>query len=68
MSANGPTWRESLNKRLLIDNGAYMIKASLSHESKPQTIFNAVGKDKKTRAVLIGNKVYEELDNGNSHI
>lgn len=66
MSANGPTWRESLNKRVLLDNGAYMIKASLAHDIKPHSFYNAVGKDKKTRGVLIGNKLYDELDNGNN--
>jgi hypothetical protein len=68
MSANTATWRESLNKRLLMDNGAFNIKCSLAHETKPHTCFNAVGKDKKTRALYTGNKLYEELDKGLSHI
>ena len=64
MSANGPSWRESLNKRILLDNGAYTIKCSLAHETKPTQFFNAVGRDKKNRGVLIGNKLFEELENG----
>ena len=64
----GSSWRESLNKRMLLDNGAYMIKCSLAHESKPHTCFNAVGKDKKTRAIHVGNKLWDELESGHSHI
>jgi actin-related protein len=51
-----------------MDNGAYMIKFSSATENKPQTIFNAVGKDKKTRNMYIGNKLMEELENGHSNI
>ncbi len=36
MCASGPTWRDSLNKRILLDNGAYMIKFSSANEPKPQ--------------------------------
>ena len=65
---SGPTWRDSTNKRVLLDNGAYTIKCSLASETKPHVFFNAVGKDKKTRAVFIGNKLVEELENGHPHI
>ena len=70
MSGNmtGASWRESIHKRMLIDNGAYYIKCSLAHENKPHTCFNAVGKDKRSRAVHIGNKLFDELGNGHSHI
>ena len=68
MSANISSWKESLNKRLLLDNGAYNIKCSLAHETKPHTCFNAVGKDKKNRNIYTGNKLFEELENGHSHI
>ena len=69
MSANtGPTWRDSLNKRILLDNGAYTIKFSSANEAKPQTIYNAVGKDKKTRTVYIGNKLLDEMENGHTNI
>lgn len=68
MCASGPTWRDSLNKRIILDNGAYQIKFSTVNEAKPQTIFNAVGKDRKTRAVYFGNKLLEELENGHPNI
>jgi len=45
-----------------------MIKFSSAAENKPQTIFNAVGKDRKTRNMYIGNKLWEELENGHSNI
>lgn len=45
-----------------------MIKFSSVNEVKPQTIYNAVGKDKKTRTVYIGNKLFDELENGHSNI
>lgn len=67
MCASGPTWRDSINKRIILDNGAYMIKFSSANEAKPQTIFNAVGKDRKTRNVFIGNKLLEELENGHTN-
>lgn len=67
-TTGGTSWRESVTKRMLIDNGAYMIKCSLAHESKPHTCYNAVGKDKRSRAIHIGNKLFDELDNGHSHI
>jgi actin-related protein len=51
-----------------MDNGGYMIKFSTANETKPQSIFNAVGKDRKTRTVYIGNKLFEELDNGHTNI
>ncbi len=31
-------------------------------------VYNAVGKDKKSRAFFIGNKLLEELENGHSNI
>ena len=68
MCANGPTWRDSLSKRILLDNGAYEIKFSNASEIKPSTMFNAVGKDKKSRNVYSGNKLLEELENGHSNI
>ena len=61
MCASGSTWRESPQKRIIMDNGAYEIKFSSVNEMKPLTIYNAVGKDKKTRSVFIGNKLLEEL-------
>jgi hypothetical protein len=68
MCASGQTWRDNLNKRILIDNGAYMIKYSSAHDSKPQTMYNAVGKDKKTRNVYVGNKLFDELEAGHANI
>jgi hypothetical protein len=64
MSGSAQTWRDSLNRRVLLDNGAYTIKSSLATETKPHSCLNAVGKDKKTRAVFVGNKLLEELENG----
>ena len=60
--------REDLSKRIVVDNGAYMIKFSSAAENKPQTIYNAVGKDRKTRNMYVGNKLLEELENGHSNI
>lgn len=68
MCASGPTWRDSLNKRILLDNGAYQIKFSSASETKPSLLYNAVGKDKKTRNVFIGNKLLDEFENGHSNI
>lgn len=51
-----------------MDNGAYMIKFSSAAENKVQTIYNAVGKDRKTRNMYVGNKLIEELENGHSNI
>ena len=31
-------------------------------------VFNAVGRDKKTRAFFIGNKLFDELESGHSNI
>ena len=45
-----------------------MIKFSSAAENKPQTIYNAVGKDRKTRNMYVGNKLLEELENGHSNI
>jgi actin-related protein len=49
MSGITNSWKDSLNKRILLDNGAYHIKSSLATETKPNMCFNAVGKDKKSR-------------------
>ena len=62
------TWRDQLNKRIIIDNGAYMIKFSSANEAKPQTIYNEVGRDRKTRNVYVGNKLFDELENGHPNI
>jgi actin-related protein len=64
----GQTWRDNLSKRIVVDNGAYMIKFSSAAENKAQTIYNAVGKDRKTRNMYVGNKLMEELENGHSNI
>ena len=64
----GQTWRDNLSKRIVVDNGAYMIKFSSAAENKVQTIYNAVGKDRKTRNLYVGNKLMEELENGHSNI
>jgi len=45
-----------------------MIKFSSAAENKAQTIYNAVGKDRKTRNMYVGNKLMEELENGHSNI
>ncbi len=45
-----------------------MIKFSSASEQKPQNIYNAVGKDRKTRNMYVGNKLWEELENGHSNI
>jgi actin-related protein len=62
------TWRDNLQKRILLDHGAYMIKYSSAAEAKPQTMYNAVGKDRKNRNVYVGNKAWEELEAGNSNM
>ena len=31
----GQTWRDNVSKRIILDNGAYMIKFSSAAESKP---------------------------------
>lgn len=49
--SGGTSWRDSLSKRILLDCGAYTIKFSnaSSTDQKPQTMYNAVGKDKKSK-------------------
>ena len=64
----GQTWRDNLSKRIVVDNGAYMIKFSSAAENKAQSIYNAVGKDRKTRNMYVGNKLMDELENGHSNI
>jgi hypothetical protein len=34
-TSSGQTWRDNLSKRIVIDNGAYMIKYSSASETKP---------------------------------
>ena len=34
-SMSGQTWRDNLSKRIVIDNGAFMIKYSSASETKP---------------------------------
>jgi actin-related protein 6 len=68
MCASGPTWRDNLGKRILLDNGAQIIKYSSAAETKAQTVYNAVGKDRKTRNVYLGNKLWEELENGHPNL
>jgi hypothetical protein len=34
-SGGGSSWRDNLSKRILLDNGAYMIKFSSASEQKP---------------------------------
>ena len=71
-TSGGSTWRDSLSKRLLLDNGAYLIKYSnaSSPDPKPQLMYNAVGKDKKGKGsqVYIGNKLWDELEGGRSGV
>ena len=71
-TSGGSTWRDSLSKRLLLDNGAYHIKYSnaSSTDPKPQLMYNAVGKDKKGKGsqVYIGNKLWDELEGGRSGV
>ena len=45
-----------------------MLKFSSVSELKPSLLYNAVGKDKKTRSVFIGNKLLEELENGHTNM
>ena len=35
VASSGQTWRDNLSKRIVIDNGAYMIKYSSASETKP---------------------------------
>ena len=53
---------------MLLDCGAYELKYSLGSESKPRVVFNAVGRNKKTGKVYLGNKLREELDKGTQHL
>ena len=59
------TWRDVPQKRILFDNGAYSIKyGTAATKGDPKTMFNAIGKDKATRSVVIGNDVLEKLTKG----
>jgi hypothetical protein len=62
---SGTTWRDNPNKRILFDNGAYSIKyGTAATKGDPKTMFNAIGKDKATRSIYIGNEVLDKLNKG----
>jgi hypothetical protein len=61
----GATWRDNLNKRVLLDNGAYMIKyGTAATKGDPRTMFNAIGRDKNTKSLYMGNEVLDRLNKG----
>jgi actin-related protein len=62
------SWRDSPHRRLLFDNGASSIKYSLATADVPNVVLNAVGQNKRTNKVYIGNKLKDELDHGTAHI
>lgn len=62
------SWRDSPHRRLLLDNGAGSIKFSLASAAEPSVMFNAVGQNKRTNKVYIGNKLRDELERGTPHI
>jgi len=62
------SWRDSPHRRLLLDNGAGSIKFSLASTAEPSVMFNAVGQNKRTNKVYIGNKLRDELERGTPHI
>ena len=51
-----------------MDNGASTIKYSLATANEPNLIFNAIGQNKRTGKVYLGNKLKDELERGTSHI
>lgn len=61
---SGQSWRDQASKRVLLDWGAYEFKCSLGNEQKPHQVYNAVGRNKKTGKVYLGNKLREELEKG----
>lgn len=65
---SGQMWRENSAARVLLDCGAYEFKCSLATEQKPHQVFNAVGRNKKTGKVYLGNKLREELDKGSQYL
>ena len=60
-------WHTQTNRRVLLDNGAGSIKCSLASDSKPHIVLNAVGRNKKTQKLYVGNKLRDELDRGAGH-
>ena len=49
-------WYENPSKRILLDNGAYMIKSSLGDEgATPSFHFNGILKDRSGAKTLVGN-------------
>lgn len=62
------SWRDSSNRRLIFDNGAGSIKYSLATAEEPNVVLNAVGQNKRTNKVYIGNKLKDELERGTAHI
>lgn len=61
------TWRDNNSKRFIIDNGAGTLKCSLA-TTEAQVVLNAVGQNKKTGKVFIGNKLRDELEKGAAHL
>ena len=68
MQISSGTWRDSPHRRILLDNGASVIKYSLGSADEPHCMVNAVGQNKRTGKVHFGNKLIEELDKGTTHI
>jgi len=61
-------WRDAPQKRILMDNGAYKIKFSTAADKEPMLCFNGVGKDRKSKNVYIGQKLWDELEAGHPNI
>jgi actin-like ATPase involved in cell morphogenesis len=51
-----------------MDNGAGIIKYSLATANEPSLMVNAVGQNKRTGKVYVGNKLKDELERGTPHI
>lgn len=59
-------WKENLGQRIVLDNGAYMIKSSLASKSLPaDEHFNGVVKDRNGKNI-IGNAALREINEGSS--
>ena len=65
----GGTWRDNPEKIILFDNGAYNIKyGTASTNWVPDTMFNAIGKDRSTLSLFVGNDVLEKLNKGQTNL
>ena len=61
-------WRTNPRKRILIDMGASELRISTALDTKPLIVLNAIGIQKKTGQVYIGNDLKKALNLGTDNL